>query len=69
MKPVLKSKTTATVGGAAAGTSAFVLLLLSLIPASIREAWGPDSDAALIWLITTLGTAAISRLVAMLRGK
>ena len=67
MKPILQSKTTATVGGSAGVVSILALILLSLVPASVREAWGTEGDAAFVAVVSTLGTAGLSRLIAWLR--
>ena len=68
-KPIYKSKTTAAAGGSAGIITALALVALSLVPPAIREAWGAEGDAAFVAILTTLGTAGLTRLIAWLRGK
>lgn len=69
MKPITQSATTATVAGAAASSGGAIYGVIAFLRSAFPDymPFGPESDAAVVVVISTVLTPLLSRLVASIR--
>jgi len=69
MKPITQSATTATVAGAAASSGGAIYGVIAFLRSAFPDymPFGPESDAAVVVVVTTVLTPLLSRLVASIR--
>lgn len=67
MKPIYKSKTTATVAASTGTTAGVILAILTVLRGRVDLPWGKDGDAAIVAVLTTVLGPLLSRLIAKYR--
>jgi hypothetical protein len=67
MKPLIQSKTTATIAGATGATSGIVFAILTALRGRVDLPWDPEGDTAIVAVVTTVIAPLLSRIVAKFR--
>ena len=67
MKPITKSRTTATVAASTGTTGGIAFAALTFLRGRVDLPWGPEGDAAIVAILTTIIAPLLSRLIAKYR--